>query len=249
MTVVANLATYPPRQSHLPAVVEAIAPQVDRLNLILNQYDTPIPALAHVANLSQIVPDHDTRDAGKFYPDTTGADFVFLNDDDLIYPADFVARSIASLTAVRSRAMGGYHGSLYYRPGFSLVPGRLKKWLRYRDDRIADYRRPLRFYEALERPTVVDQIATNAAILRGPDMPPYGFMASSQKFVDVRLARWCFERGILPVCLPRPAGWLSEVRFEETIFRDFTRTNPPHVAEEIWSYALKVPRRGQTPDA
>ena len=48
-----------------------------------------------------------------------------------------------------------------------------------------------------------DQIATNSAILRPQDMPPLDYMRGSQKFVDVRLAKWSFEQGISHVALPR----------------------------------------------
>ncbi len=243
--IVANLATYPPRRDALLPVVQAIAPQVDRLNVVLNQYDDTLPELSGIANVEQIIPDYDTKDVGKFYPDVSGAEYVFLIDDDLIYPADFVSKTIERFDALGSgKFMGGYHASLYTKPEFSLSPKKLLKRLRYSDDRIADYRKPYRFYEQLNAPVVVDQVATNAAILRGADFPPHDFMAGSQKFVDVRLAAWCFQHGIRPVALPKDAGWLGEVRFEETIFRDFTRKNPPHVAAEIWSYAFKIEGRG-----
>ena len=243
--IVANLATYPPRESNLAAVVKAILPQVDRLNIVLNQYNAPLPAFEGEAKITQLIPQEDQKDVGKFYPDVSGADWVFMIDDDMIYPADFVARSITAMeTLGTGRYLGGYHGSLYYEPSFTLSPKALLKYLRYKPDNIADYRRPFRFYEGLAAPTIVDQIATNAALMRGADFPPHSFMAGSQKFVDVRLARWCFEQGIRPVCLPREAGWLGEVRFDETIFHGFTRQNSAHVANEIWTYALKVPGRG-----
>ncbi|QDC08797.1 hypothetical protein FHY55_05895 [Oceanicola sp. D3] len=248
--IVANLATYPPRESNLADVVAAILPQVNRLNIVLNQYDAPLEAFAGEEKIAQIIPDEDQKDVGKFYPDVSGADWVFMIDDDMIYPPDFVANSIAAMEALGpGKYLGGYHGSLYYEPQFSLAPSKLLKYLRYKPVNIADYRKPFRFYETLEKPTVVDQIATNAAVMRGEDFPLHSYMSGSQKFVDVRLARWCFERGITPVCLPRAAGWLGEVRFEETIFRGFTRQNPPHVAEEIWTYALKVQGRGQPVEA
>jgi hypothetical protein len=243
--IIANLATYPPRREHLLPVVQAIAPQVDQLNVVLNQYDATLSELDSIPNVKQILPDYDTKDVGKFYPDTTGADYVLMIDDDLIYPADFVEKTVARFEALGSgKFLGGYHASLYQKPEFSLSPKKLVKFLRYKEQRIADYRSPFRFYETLEQPVVVDQIATNAAIMRGADFPPHDYMAGSQKFVDVRLAKWCFEHDIRPVALPKDAAWLGEVRFEETIFHSFTRQNPPHVAEEIWSYAFKVPGRG-----
>ena len=148
--IIANLATYPLRRENLLPVVQAIAPQVDQLNVVLNQYDAELPELVDIPNVKQIIPHEDTKDVGKFYPDVSDADFVFMIDDDLIYPADFVERSVASLTALGpSGFMGGYHASLYMKPSFSLSPKKLIAWARYADVKIADYRAPFRFYETL----------------------------------------------------------------------------------------------------
>jgi hypothetical protein len=185
---------------------------------------------------------------GKFLPDVRDAAYVFLIDDDLIYPDDFISRTIAAFEALGSgRYVGGYHGSLYRKPAFSLKPKRFHRWLTYRSDVVAAHRMKVQVHQPLAAPLVVDQIATKAAILRGEDMPPYDYMEGSQKYVDVRLARWCFERGIRPVLLPRPGGWIGEIQFDETIFGTFTRTNPPEVAAEIMQYAFKVPGRGAAP--
>lgn len=245
--IVANLATYPPRRENLLPVVKAIAPQVDRLNVVLNQFDACLPELEEIPGVVQIRPDTDTKDVGKFYPDVQEAEYVFLIDDDLVYPPDFVARTIREFKSLgEGKFFGGFHGSLYVRPGFSLKPKRFWRWLTYDERKVAGFRRRVQVHEAVGKPIVMDQIATNAAIIRGPDMPPYEFMADSQKFVDVRLARWNFERGIVPVLLPRPAGWIGQVRFEDTIYRSFTCRDLPHVAAEIMSYAFKVEGRGST---
>lgn len=244
----ANLATYPPRRSNLLPVVRAIAPQVDRLNVVLNEYGATLPELDAFANVVQIVPPQDTKDTGKFFPPVDGADHVLLIDDDLVFPEDFVRRTVAAFEDLGAGGfMGGYHGSLYVRPRFSLKPKRFRRWLTYTSADVADHRKRVQVRHGLEAPMVVDQVATNAAILRGGDMPPYAYMKDSQKFVDVRLARWCFDRGLRPVLLPRPADWLGLVRFDETIYDSFTRSTPPAVAEEIMHYAFKVPGRGGAP--
>ncbi|MFV0361056.1 glycosyltransferase family A protein [Tropicimonas sp.] len=243
--IVANLATYPARRAAIPGVLAALAPQVDRLNLVLNEYDTVPDEARGFDNVNPILPPRDLKDVGKFYPDVAGADWVLMVDDDVIYPPDFVARSVAQMERFGDRGiLGGYHGSIYARPKFSFNRRKFARWLSYRDRNIQMWRRNLTFYKELTQPTVVDQIATNAAILRADLMPGFAYMEDSQRFVDVRLAKWCFEHGILPVCLARPADWLRPVRYEETIFDDFTRSNHAHVAREIWSYAFKVPGRG-----
>jgi len=246
--ITANLATYPPRRSNLLPVVRAIAPQVDRLNVVLNEYGSALPELEAFPNVVQIVPREDTKDTGKFYPPVEGASYVLLIDDDLVYPDDFVARTVATFDSLGSgRFLGGYHGSLYVKPAFSLKPKRFRRWLRYTGADVADHRKRVQVQNGLDAPMVVDQIATNAAILRGPDMPPYDYMRDSQKFVDVRLARWCFDHALRPVLLPRPEGWIGQVRFDETIYDSFTRTTPPAVADEIMHYAFRVPGRGAAP--
>ena len=246
-TIVAKIATYPPRRERVLPMVRSLVNQVDRINLVLNEYDAPLPEIAGFDKIHQIIPPEDLKDTGKFFPEVPADSTVFLLDDDVEYPPDFVRLSLerrAALPAGR-RYLCGYHGSLYQ------WPERKKKdtfWTHVKKvfGNVADNRRPLTFYKALDQATVVDQIATNSAFLEAADMPPWRWMKGSEKFVDVRLARWCFRRGITPVCLPRAAGWLNPVRFEETIFFDFTRSNPPHVAREIWRYAFRTKGRGKT---
>lgn len=243
--IIANLATYPLRRKYLNRVVAAISPQVDRLNIVLNQYDAVPVELEQYPNVVPIIPAEDLKDAGKFYPDVGAAQYVFLIDDDIIYPSDYVSTSIIRFEAIPLRNfMAGYHGSLYIRP-------RLLQFLRYPDllftynKRLADFRSgAFHFKSELKAATVVDQIGTGTAFLRGIDMPPFEYMCTAQKFVDVRLARWCYEHGIIPVCLPRAANWIDELSFAETIHESFTKNNPPDVNAEIQTYAFKVEFRG-----
>ena len=202
--------------------------------------------MKNLENVVQVIPTQDTKDAGKFYPDVHMAKYVLLVDDDMIYPNDFVSQTIKEFESLGdSGIVGGYHGSLYLMPRPSLRPKSIRKRLAYRPERIAKYRKVYLYRRSLNRPVVVDQVGTGAAVLRGSDMPPYEYMRDSRKFVDVRLAKWCFENNIRPVALPRRKGWLSGIEFEETIYRGFTCTDPPHVADEIWTYAFKVRDRGK----
>lgn len=221
-----------------------IAPQVDRLNLVLNEYAEPPAELSDIANLHALVPAEDTKDAGKFLPDTSGADFVFLVDDDILYPPDYVKTTLAVFTALgRSGLIGGYHSSCYRptasvfdllsrrriaSPGFPLV---------FR--RVGDFRR------GQKQALVVDQLATNSLVMRAADMPPFEYMRSAQKFVDVRLARWAHEKSLHMVELPRPRFWIGELRYPETIYRSFTLTSPPEVTAEILAFAHRVPHSGR----
>lgn len=240
--IVANLATYPPRRDGMLDVVRALAPQVDRLNVVLNEY-SEIPAeLAAFGNVLPVIPHENTVDVGKFYVAPEAEDLVFYVDDDIYPRADFVSRTVDRFNALGlGRWLAGYHGSLYEKPTIR-QPLRLLKFTRRR---IAKYRKVFSLDGPLASPLIVDQIGTGAAVIRGKDAPSYEYMRDSQKFVDVRLARWCFEQGITPVCLPREENWLRTGRYgRASIHRTFTMRNPPYVAEEIWTYAFKVKGRG-----
>lgn len=244
--IVANLATYPPRAHRLEAIVSALAPQVDLLNIVLNEHRSVPDSLPRRANVRPIVPDLDYKDVGKFHPQVAADDLVFLVDDDLNYPPDYVDATRRRIEALGSApCVYGYHGTIYAKPSFGLSPKRLGRWLRYGPDRILEGKQLYWFRHALAQATIVDQIGTGTAALFGRSMPPMDYMLSSRKFVDVRLARWCFERSIEMVCLPRAEGWLTEERQADRIY-DFTRRNPPEVAAEVASFAFRNARRGRT---
>ncbi len=242
--IIANLATYPPRRKNLEKVVAIISPQVDRLNIVLNQYDAVPVELKKYPNVVPFIPEEDLKDVGKFYPDVGNAKYVFLIDDDIIYPSDYVSATVNRFeTLALQNCMGGYHGSLYIKPRLRQIlrsPGLLFTY----KNRIAEFRPGFALSDELKTSTVVDQMGTGTAILRGKDMPPFEYMRTSLKYVDVRFARWCFERGITPICLPRAANWLGVLNFEESIYGSFTIKNPSYVNTEILTYAFKVKFRG-----
>lgn len=243
-----TLATYPPRRETLLTVVEAMAPQLEQLNIVLNQYDDIPAELARFPNLNPILPHEDTKDVGKFYPDVSGT-YTLLLDDDLIYPDDYVPRTIDRFENLTNpRSVASYHCSTYYvpRPWAGGLKG-LRQALAFRRNTIADYREVDVFFDHKPDYRIVDQPASGCCILRSADMPGYDYMRDSQKFVDVRLAKWCFEQDLMPVCLPREKDWIKPYDYEETIYGEFTQTNPPHVSDEIWTYAFRVKNRRSTP--
>ncbi len=243
--IVANLATYPPRRENLENVVATIAPQVDRLNIVLNQYDAVPVELEKFSNVVSVIPEEDLKDVGKFYPAVSDAEYVFLIDDDIAYPSDYVSSTIQRFESIGSlRCMGGYHGSLYMKPQLGQLlrsPGLLFTYKK----QIADFRSEgFGFFNELKQSTVVDQIGTGTAIMRGKDMPSFEYMRTAAKFVDVRLAHWCFEQNIVPICLPRDNDWLQIINVDESIYSSFTTRHPAHVNSEILTYAYKVKFRG-----
>ena len=238
--IVANLATYPPRLPNLNKVVDTLSAQVDRLNIVLNEFHEVPVELRRYSNVVPIIPEEDTKDVGKFLPAVEGDDTVLLVDDDILYPKDFVEETVRRFSSLGDdNFVASYHGSTYRKP--KMRSRELFSYFSYRS-RLADFRKVSVFYRRQEKTLVVDQVATCAAILTGKNLPSYSYMRDSQKFVDVRLAKWAYEKGLTCVTLPREEDWLCPIRYEETIYKGFTQMNPPQVNAEIAIFAGKSSR-------
>jgi hypothetical protein len=247
--ITANMATYPPRAQTLGTVISRIAPQVDVLNIILNAYNQapPIPDLP--ANVRFVFPPADLKDTGKFYPPAERGGLVFFVDDDILYPEDYVLRTLRWFDHFGDHCALGFHGSIYlalHQSNLRRLPKLVRTWVRG-DDPIPRNRRTYSFEESLSNPVVVDQLGTGVCAMRAEDVPPFDYMTDSQKFVDVRLARWCFEKNITPICLPRESLWLQPIDYQETIYASYTRNSPANVAKEIRSFAFRRSNVGQLP--
>jgi len=249
--ITANMATFPPRSEGLRDVVARILPQVDQLNIVFNEYDKIPEEYQNTRGLTPIIPHEDTKDVGKFYPDVSKSDYVLFVDDDVDYPDDYVSETVEKFECLPAgRFLGGYHTSIYRKPelGASLYKTRRYALFFLSPNRIAEFRKVYTFRHDLDVSIFVDQVATNSAIIRGEDMPPYTYMRDSQKFVDVRLALWCFEQGIETIALPRKCGWLSTEPDDNSIYLNFTQKHHRYVARDIWKFAFKKPHVGRELD-
>ncbi|HGG05822.1 MAG TPA: hypothetical protein ENK28_10215 [Aliiroseovarius sp.] len=220
------MATFPPRLEQLQHSLPSIARQVDRVDLILNEYPE-IPAfLAGFANVNPIIPVQDTKDAGKFLPAAKDDDLVFLADDDLLYAPEYVQVFLDEGTRLGlQNHVLGLHGTLYKR--------RLKS-LRSRS------RFP--YAKRLKKSIVVDQLGTGTVMVKGGNMPSFAQMNKAQKFVDVRFASLCRQAGLSLVAIARPSRLAVTIHGDgQSIYESFTRTSPDHVLQEVRSFAGQDP--------
>lgn len=244
--IVANMSTFPARVDTLRYVLEQVAPQFDRINLVLNQFDAVPDFVSGLRSVFPIVPDTDTKDTGKFLPDTTGAEYVFLLDDDMIFPPDYVERSLALMQRYSNgRRVFSYHGLLYDRARLGISPKTWRDRFAPRETDVFRFRRILDHALPLDSATVVDEIGTGASIFPRGLLPSFAYVKDAQRFVDVRVSVYCRERGLTPVCLPHELNWIKEIRYLGSIFDTYSKALHPHVAKEIKSYAFKVSGRGE----
>ena len=114
MERIAGLATIPQREATLQAVINSIAPQVDRVYVALNGY-SKIPEWFH--NLRNVIPeitDNSRGDGFKFLHANIFDAIYFGCDDDIVYPYgyfDYLQAGIA-----RYDALVSLHGRIYPRP-------------------------------------------------------------------------------------------------------------------------------------
>lgn len=110
----ASLASIPERERSLQQTVASLLPQVDRLGIYLNGYDS-VPDFLHDPRIDVARSEEtgDRGDAGKFFwSDAGDFDYHLACDDDLLYPPDFAATMVAACDRHGRRALVGLHGAL-----------------------------------------------------------------------------------------------------------------------------------------
>lgn len=226
MTVIANLATYPARLSQSVKAIQSLSDQVDIVNVVLNNYSDVPRELSELPGVDFIIPPEDFRDVGKFFPPVDDDDDVVLCDDDIFYPEDYISK-LMNFRQVMEDALGsipilGVHGVIYsdYYDG------------KPRSGRLVDV-----FYSELSRFRLVNQLGTGTVFCKGGQLPSFGFMDGSQRFVDVRFARHALNYGYPMVCVPREKGWLKQIEVESSIYETFTESHPVNVVREIQEIA------------
>ena len=223
MRRIGQLATYPGRLENLPVMLESVAPQFDEVYVVLNQFTKRQQlALPKLANVHYEIPKNDLKDTGKFWRKPREGEYVFLMDDDLTFPPDYAETMIAFHKRMpSSRVVVGLHGVIY-SDLFEGAPAS---------------RFVAKFDKALDKPILVNQLGTGCLMLPSELMPAFDFMQTSQRFVDVRFARYCHENDIGMVCVPRRAGWIVDQEPEESIFETYTRERHGEQLPEIIQFA------------
>ena len=228
-TTRAHMASFPARHALMLGAVARLAPQVDRLYICLNEYQTVPRELSAHTNVTAVIPDRDLKDLGKFMFPVDDEDLVFLVDDDITYPADYVAE-----TARKTRHVG-LDGN-----AFSYVGTAQQFDLSLRKTGTADYF----FGQAVPRLMGVDILGTGAACLSGRHMPPLDYMAGAARMADLRFSRWIFETGLRGWLLPRTARYLMHDLPPDlaagSIFQSFTRHQPVEMKREMRAFYARA---------
>ncbi len=217
--IVANIATYPARERNRREAFNSIARQVDVLNVTLNEYSKVPRDLRRIENANFYFPDENLKDVGKFCFDAASEDDVFLCDDDIIYPDDYVSWMLRRRTELGTDDIVlGLHGVMYSD---------------YYDGRKRSGRLVYEFDKALSEELVINQLGTGTVYVKGKHLPGIEDMKGAAGFVDIRFSRLLYQRGIPLLCITRDAGWLREIENDSSLYLSVTSNLPLNALREV----------------
>lgn len=219
-TITASLASIPSRQKMLQKVVESLLPQVDRLNVYLNGYKMKPLFLNHAKITTAMSRKHgDLGDAGKFFWSGEVEGYHFVCDDDIVYPADYVSRTIATIDD--TGAVVSYHGvkllgGSYYEPGAREV---------HHFAKLLDSNSQVHIGG-----TGVMAYDTSRVKVSLKDFP-------TPNMADVYMGALCQRQGIPIVCPAHAAGWLVGLKTAKSIYdaKDASVIDTVIAAHEPWT--------------
>jgi hypothetical protein len=115
MLTVAVMPTIPSRATTARAVVARLLPQVDRMVIVLNGHGG-VPAWYQNAKIVTCVNPAGTGPGARYRVGLPERGHVLFVDDDLEYPANYVAKAREDLGRLGPRTVIAYHGA-YWRAG------------------------------------------------------------------------------------------------------------------------------------
>jgi hypothetical protein len=170
----------------------------------------------------QVQTGPDLADMGKFAgflgPAATTPGFRLVVDDDIIYPAGYVAGLLQAVEAYHRQAIVGYHGVV------------LNHW----PVQASYYRERTVWHanQALEADRPVHIVATNTAAWHTSalDLRTPPDLSSGHYMADLWLGRLAQQQGVPLVCLAHPAQWLEMLVHPTSIYDTYRQHDPQQAA-------------------
>jgi hypothetical protein len=232
MKKTANIATYPPRLESLRHVLFSIYDQFDVIRIYFNEYDE-YPSLVDPDNKIEKFKGENLTDNGKFYAlDLIKEDeYFFTLDDDLIYPEDYVKKTIKNIEDFRM--IVSYHG-------------RQLKGLHL------DYYRGHKSYHclaAVDGDYKIDVCGTGVTAFDTRYFKPKGLAFNKRKKMsDLIFSLAATKKGKILGVMKHKNGWFKYLDHKETIFMTESKNTVKQneIADEIFTLNYL---NGQPPQA
>jgi len=196
---IALIVSMPPRLEGLRQVLASIEPQVDDIRILLNEFDVVPPYLREREKISLVT----TSSTGELFasgawnllrPEDEG--YVFVLDDDIAYPADYVERMIAKIEEHRRGAVVVVHGMDFREP--------FEDYIR---DRILYH-----FQEGQPQDRTVHAGGVGTSAFHTSTIRPHLRDFPDPGFRDLWFAILAGRQKVPIVCMARELGWLRSIR-------------------------------------
>jgi len=204
----AGIATIPGREESLRNTVLSLYNQVDKIGVFLNGHSV-IPDFLDNPKITVKKGDNSLGDAAKFwwFQDLKKGDTYLSCDDDLIYPVDYVQKSLEALK--RHEGIITYHGSR--------IPN--KRLRSYYMDRGPVFRctKNVMIDNQVHIPgTGVSVIPRNSIELPISNFP-------IKNMADIWLGLAAKKQGVQITCSAHPGNW---IKYQEEEMDDYVKDRP-----------------------
>ncbi len=205
--VTVGMASIKSRMHTLKTTIDSLLPQVDHIHVYLNDYETVPSFLQNNDKITYYLGKiyKDRGDTGKYFA-VNGIDdgYFFSCDDDLIYPSDYVQKTIEFLKSKQNKVIATYHGAI-------LNKGVLQNY--YRD------RKQIHYAHFQRTPIPVHIGGTGVMAFHVHTFKPTIKNFAYPNMSDIWVGVQAQDAGIPIICAPRPLGWIKamEIPSEETI--------------------------------
>ena len=204
----AQIASIPGRIELLEKTVNSLINQVDRVNVMLNNYTrTPEYLIRDRVQVRHF--DNSKGDAVKFYDLPKG--YIFTCDDDLVYPEDYVEVMISKLRERDNKVILTNHGRIMESKPVSNS---------YTDRRGGSRNPDSRFHCLLDEPAEVflDIGGTGVMAWHSDYFFPDYEKITKKNMADIWVAKFAHEQGCKILHNPHKEGWIKYLHPKHTIW-------------------------------
>lgn len=202
--VIAGMASIKSRAHILKKTIQSIINQVDHIHVYLNDYDSVPQFLQNNYKITFYLGKiyKDRGDTGKYFAINKVEDGYFFScDDDLLYPKDYVEKTVAFLKSHNDRVIATYHGAI-------LKQGKLSNY--YRDRKQIHYSHFQR--ESMEVNIGGTGVMAFHVDTFKPDITQFTYPNMSDIWVSIQAQ----EKRIPILCAPRSLDWIRAEKLPES---------------------------------
>ena len=203
--VTAQIASIPDRVDLLEKTVNSLLPQVDNLNIMLNNY-VNTPHFCHNLKIKFCHLDNQKGDAAKFHGLRYVKGYIFTCDDDLLYPENYVETMIKRLELHENKVILTNHGRIMHEKPVSNS---------YTDRKAA--------FHCLKTENYDGELSIGGTGVMAWHSSAFFLdidRITIKNMADIWVAKFAKEQGVKIMLNPHSEGWIKYLNPQHTIWDD-----------------------------